>query len=59
MEPTTPSTLEEAVTLFAAEHPELVEAMDIFGIASSEYDRAIRALQPAIVYTTSSTTAQS
>ena len=58
MDPT-PVTIEEAIERFTAEHPELVEAMGVFGIASSEYDRALRALNPSIVYTTSSTTTQS
>ena len=51
-----PAALEDALTAFANEHPELMEAMEVFGIASSEYDRALRALYPSAIYTSSSTT---
>jgi len=46
---------EEALAEFAAEHPELMEAMEMFGIASAEYERAIRALYPTVTYSGAST----
>ncbi len=51
-----PENLKDALDLFGLEHPELIEAMEVFGIASAEYERAIRALYPSYVYTSSSTT---
>ncbi len=50
----TPIT-DEVLAQFAAEHPELMEALQIFGIASSEYERALRALYPTQTYTSAST----
>jgi outer membrane protein TolC len=38
-----------------SENPDLVEALEVFGIASSEYERALRALYPSVTHTGSST----
>jgi hypothetical protein len=53
--PTTTTPTDEALAEFAAAHPELMEAMELFGIASAEYDRALRALYPVTMYTSTST----
>lgn len=47
--------IEEAIERFGSENPELVEALEVFGIATTEYERAIRALYPSVIYTGSST----
>lgn len=55
-EPATERTeVEQAIADFAAENPDLVEALEVFGIASSEYERALRALYPSVTYAGSST----
>lgn len=54
MEPTTMPT-DDMLATFAAEHPELIEALQLFSIASSEYERALRALYPAVTYAATST----
>jgi hypothetical protein len=36
--------LERLIAAFEAQHPELSEAMRVFGISSAEYGRAMRAL---------------
>ena len=54
MDPNTAPT-DQALEQFAAENAELMEALQIFGIASSEYERAIRALYRAVTYLGSST----
>ncbi len=56
VEPTpTPTLMSETAAQFAAENPELMEALEIFGIASAEYERALQALYPIATYTASST----
>lgn len=51
----TTNPVDDALVEFAAENPELMEALKVFGIASSEYERALRALYPTVTYTGSST----
>jgi hypothetical protein len=46
---------EEMLAEFASENQELLEALEIFGIASAEYERALSALQPASIRSGSST----
>jgi hypothetical protein len=46
---------EEMLAQFVADNQELMEALEVFGIASAEYERALRALQPAAIYTGAST----
>jgi hypothetical protein len=45
----------EATEEFARENPDVMEALEVFGIATAEYDRALRALSPSVIYTGSST----
>jgi hypothetical protein len=52
----TPQALMEAADRFAQEHPDLQEALRIFGISAAQYEIAVRALSPAPVCTTASTT---
>ena len=52
-----PVTIEDAMARFAEEYPELIEAMNVFGMTSAEYDRAMRALSPSLVRVGSSTQA--
>ena len=47
--------IEQAIDDFTRENPDLVEALEVFGIASSEYERALRALYPSVTYAGSST----
>ena len=47
--------MDEMLAEFAAENQELMEAMEVFGIASAEYARALSALYPAAIYTGAST----
>jgi hypothetical protein len=46
---------DETLAQFAAENQELMEALEVFGIASAEYERALSALHPAVIYTSTST----
>lgn len=56
LEPATTRTeIEQAVDDFARENADVMEALEVFGIASAEYERALRALYPAVTYTGSST----
>lgn len=52
---TTKNEIEQAVEEFARQNPDVMEALEIFGIATSEYERALRALYPSVTYTGSST----
>ena len=52
----TPEALMEAAAQFEQEHPDLQEALRIFGISAAQYEVAIRALNPAPVRTAASTT---
>lgn len=52
---TTRTEIEQAIADFASENPDVAEALEVFGIASSEYERALRALYPSVTYTGSST----
>ena len=55
-EPATNTTkVEQAIEEFTRENPGVVEALEVFGIAAAEYERAIRALYPSETYTGSST----
>jgi hypothetical protein len=54
LEQTTWAT-DEMLAEFAAENQELMEALEVFGIASAEYERAMSALYPAAIYTGAST----
>lgn len=55
-EPTTKlGEIDQAIADFVNENPDLMEALQVFGIASSEYERALRALYPTVTYTGSST----
>lgn len=54
---TTKSDLDQAVEEFARENPEVLEALQVFSIATSEYERALRALNPSVTYAGSSTQA--
>lgn len=47
--------MDDAVEQFEVEHPELMDALRVFGIASAEYEQALRALYPTVTYTGSST----
>ena len=47
--------IEQAIEEFARENPDVVEALEVFGIATSEYERALRALYPSVTYAGSST----
>jgi hypothetical protein len=47
--------IEQAVQDFTKENPELAEALEVFSIATVEYERALRALYPSVTYTGSST----
>lgn len=51
----TKTEIEQAVEDFARENPEVMEALQVFGIATSEYERALRALNPSVTYAGSST----
>ena len=56
IEPTAATdAIEEAIAEFARENPDVMEALEVFGIATVEYDRALRALSPSVIYTGSST----
>jgi len=52
---TAKGNIDRAVEEFAREHPDVMEALEVFGIATSEYERALRALHPSATYTGSST----
>ena len=47
--------LDQALKDFAQGNPEVIEAMEVFGIATAEYERALSALYPSVTYTGSST----
>lgn len=51
----TKTDIDQALQDFARENPEVVEALEVFGIATTEYERALRALYPSVSYTGSST----
>lgn len=51
----TKSDIDQAIQDFAHDNPEVVEALEVFGIATAEYERALRALYPSTTYTGSST----
>lgn len=51
----TKNEIEQAIEEFARENPDVVEALEVFGIATSEYERALRALYPSVTYAGSST----
>lgn len=51
----TRSEIEQAIDDFARDNPDVAEALEIFGIATSEYERALRALSPTVTYAGSST----
>jgi hypothetical protein len=51
----TTSKLDQAVQDFVNDNPEVVEALEVFGIATAEYERALRALYPCVSYTGAST----
>lgn len=51
----TKADIDQAIQDFAQENPEVVEALEVFGIATAEYERALRALYPTATYTGSST----
>jgi hypothetical protein len=48
--------LDAAAEEFARDNPDIMEALRVFGIAASEYERAIRALHPCVISTGSSST---
>jgi hypothetical protein len=50
------TSLEAQLAAFTAQHPELVEAMRIFGLSNAQYARAIAALTHCPTVTTTSTT---
>lgn len=52
---TTKTEIEQAVEDFARENPDVMEALQVFGIATSEYEQALRALNPSVTHTESST----
>jgi hypothetical protein len=52
---TSNAQVQDAIADFARENPELMEALETFGVVSAEYERALRALTPAVLYTSSST----
>ncbi len=52
---TSKSGVEQAIEEFTRENPEVMEALEVFGIATAEYERALRALYPSATYTGSST----
>lgn len=54
-QPTTNDEIEQAVQDFARDNPEVIEALEVFGIAAAEYEEALRALYPSTTYTGSST----
>ena len=55
-EPATNKTnVEQAIEEFTRENPGVVEALEVFGIATAEYGRAIQALYPSETYTGTST----
>jgi outer membrane protein TolC len=47
--------IDQAIQDFAQQNPEVVEALEVFGIATAEYERALHALYPSVSYTGSST----
>ncbi len=47
--------IDQAIEEFVQENPDVMEALEVFGIAVSEYERALSALNPAATYTGSST----
>lgn len=47
--------IDQAIQDFAQQNPEVIEALEVFGIATAEYERALRALYPSVSYTGSST----
>jgi hypothetical protein len=49
------SQIEDAVAEFVRDNPELLAALQIFGIATSEYERALSSLNPSVTYTAAST----
>ena len=51
----TKTDIDQAVQDFANENPEVAEALEVFGIATAEYEQALRALYPSETYTGSST----
>ena len=50
-----PKTLEQQMADFTAQHPDVAEAMRIFGISTAQYARAMAALTHRPTLTTSST----
>jgi hypothetical protein len=50
------AAIEQAARKFLREHPEAKEALDLFGIAESQYERFLTAQQPVYFYTSASTT---
>jgi len=52
----TDSAIEQAARKFLREHPEAKKALDLFGIAESQYERFLEAQQPVYFYTSASTT---
>ena len=52
---TVTTELDAVLEEFARENPDLMEALETFGVATSEYERALRALAPSLIYTSSST----
>lgn len=50
-----PTPLETQLAEFAAQHPELAEAMRVFGLSSAQYARAIAALTHCPTLTSTST----
>lgn len=52
---TTKNEIEQAIKEFARENPDVMEALEVFGIATLEYERALRALYPSVTYAGSST----
>ena len=53
-EATTNNEIEKTIEDFTRENPEVTEALEVFGIATAEYERALRALYPSATYTGSS-----
>jgi len=48
-------TIEQVAQKFMQENPEVIEALEVFGITPAEYERALRALHPPVTYTGYST----
>jgi outer membrane protein TolC len=54
-EATSKGEIEQAIEEFTRENPDVVEALEVFGIATAEYEQALRALYPSVTHTGSST----